>query len=541
MLALLLAAVAVIVVLHLVGDRFGIPASALLTVAGLVYGLSPTPVVPLDPELILTFVLPPLLYSAAIRASLIEIRRSLRVVISLSVLLVLVTALVVGLGMSWFLPGVGLAAGVALGGAVAPPDPVASLSVGRRAGLPGRLINIIEGEGLLNDATALTILTVAVSAVVSGTFSFPQATLRFVILAAGGVAVGVATAYLIRLLRRFIRDSVPVNCISLATPFFAYLVAEQIHVSGVLAVVVAGLIIGHDTPRYTNAQSRLQTNAVWRLVDMLLEGFVFLLIGEQLPVIIRALHDETSHDIILASVVVLGAVLLVRPLWLLLTQSLPRVLHTRLGGLRTGERHPSDVGLSLPELLVLSWAGTRGVITLAAIFTLPLTTASGAPFPERDLLLYCAYLVVLVTLVLQGLTFAPLVRALKLEPDDLESARVRNEARLAAIHAAELRLGELIDQHLVDDATAAGLRDSLEKRANRYRGRLDVLQGADGGGVPTTPQYEQALRARRQIIGAERDELLRWRDAGRLPESELRVLETELDLQEGVLPDRGRN
>lgn len=538
MLALLVAAVAVIVVLHLVADRVNVPASALLTIAGLLYGLSPTPVVALDPDLILTFVLPPLLYSAALRASLIEIRRSLRVVISLSVLLVLVTAVLVGLGMAWLVPGVGLAAGIALGGAVAPPDPVASLSIGRRAGLPGRLVHVIEGEGLLNDATALTILTVAVGAVVSGTFSVPYAAMRFVVLAVGGVAVGIGVAYLVRVLRRFVKDSVLVNCISLATPFVAYLIAETVHVSGVLAVVVAGLIVGHDTPRYTNAASRLQTNAVWRLVDMLLEGFVFLLIGEQLPVILRNLNDEPTSDVIVASVVVLAVVLFVRPLWLLMTQSLPRVLHTRLGGFRTGVTRAPDVGLTLPELFVLSWAGTRGVITLAAIFTLPLTTNSGAPFPQRDLLLYCAYLVVLVTLVVQGLTFAPLVRAMKLEPDDLESARVRNEARLAAIRAADERLTELVEQHEVDVATAAGLRAGLARRAERYQGRLHVLQTAGGTDVPTTTAYEVALRARRQIIGAERDELLRWRDAGRLPESELRVLETELDLAERVLPDR---
>lgn len=261
LLPFVLLAVAAIVVLHLAADRTGLPAAALLTVAGLVYGLLPGPNVELDPDVVLNLVLPPLLYSAALNASLLAIRANLRAVVSLSVLLVLATALLVGAGMALVVPGVTLAAGIALGGAVAPPDPVAALSVARRARLPNRLVTLIEGEGLLNDATALTIFSVAVTAAVSGSFSYGSAGLTFVVMAAGGLIVGALAALVVRLLRRAIRDPIVTNVISLAVPFATYQVAERLHVSGVLAVVVAGLLIAHDSPRFSTGSSRLQTQA----------------------------------------------------------------------------------------------------------------------------------------------------------------------------------------------------------------------------------------------------------------------------------------
>src|SRR6185503_13588835 len=326
--------------------------------------------------------------------------------------LVLATAVVTGIGMDLFVPGVGLAAGVALGAALSPTDPLAALAVGGRAGLPPKLITIMEGEGLLNDATALTTLTVAVTAATSGGFSFGGAVLHFLEAAAGGRLCGVAVAIIVRLARSAVRDPLLVNGISLATPFAAYLLGEELHVSGVLAVAVAGLMIGHETPRFTSGASRLQATAVWHLADFLLQGFVFLLVGQQIAPVIR------------------GLVLLLRPLWLALTQSLPRRVRGRMG-----RDVPDDQYLSGREIGVLSWAGTRGVISLAAIFTLPLTIDGGRPFPGRDLLLFCTYLVVVVTLVGQGLTFAPIAHALGVHADPADAALVRTQARAASVQA----------------------------------------------------------------------------------------------------------
>ncbi|WP_433832468.1 Na+/H+ antiporter [Actinoplanes sp. CA-015351] len=538
LLAFVLAAVAVVGLVRWVANHTGLPAAAMLPVIGVGYALLPGPNISLDPDVVLTFVLPPLLYSAALDSSLLDIRRNLRTVVSLSVVLVLLTAVLIGLGFAWFVTGATLAAGIAVGAAVAPPDPVAALAVGRKAGLPPRLVTLIQGEGLLNDATALTILSVAVAAAVGGDFSATSALGQFVIAAVGGVAVGMLVAYVVRILSRPISgDPLLANAVSLSTPFCAYLLGERIHVSGVLAVVVAGLIVGHHRPRAASGAGRLQTSAVWRLVDFLLEGLVFLLIGQQLPAVVRGLAKYDTSTIVIAVSITVGVVLLLRPLWLVLTQSLPRSLHTWLGNDRSDK---GEEPLTGREVIAMSWTGTRGVISLAAIFTIPLVTESGEPFPDRDLLLFCTFVVVLVTLVGQGLTFGPLVRALKLRADDNDQARVRNEARSASVEAALAALDDLEAEEHDDIHTKVidTMRKQLRTRLSRYRGRLALLRESDADVTPVSPTYEAALHVRRVAIDAQRTELLRWRDSGRLPDEGLRVLEHELDLEERLLPDR---
>jgi CPA1 family monovalent cation:H+ antiporter len=525
----ILCAILVIVAIRWVSRRSGLPSAALLTIIGIVYALLPGPNIELEPDLILTFVIPPLLYSAALDSSLLDIRHNLRTVISLSVLLVLATAMLVGVGFELWVTGATLAAGVALGAAIAPPDPVAALAVGRRAGLPGNLITLIQGEGLLNDATALTILSVAVVSVDGDGFSVPSAVGQFLLVAAGGVVAGVVVAFVVRALRHVRDDPISANAISLSTPFAAYLVGESVHVSGVLAVVVAGLIVGHDAPRHSSGASRLQTSAVWRLVDFLLEGMVFLLIGQQLPAVVDRLNEYSTGTIVTAVGVSVGVVLLLRPLWLVLTQLLPRRLHTRLGGTDADEK-----ALNRREVVALSWAGTRGVITLAAIFTLKDNV------PDRDLMQFCAFVVVLVTLIGQGLTFAPLVGWLGLRANQADLARERNEARSAAVRAALDRLDEIQQEKHdhVEDQAIENMRRQLEVRLERYRKRIDLLEQAESDEVPVSPQYEAVLLVRRQVIGAQREELLRWREAGNLNDEGLRVLERELDHEERLLPER---
>ena len=536
-----LAAVVVVVLVRWLAERTGLPAAALLTVVGIVYAYLPGPNVGLEPEIVLTFLIPPLLYNAALDSSLIDIRRNLRTVVSLSVGLVVATALLVGAGFSLWVSGATFAVGVALGAAVAPPDPVAALAVGRRAGLPNNLVTLVQGEGLLNDATALTILTVAASAAIGGQFTFATAVGEFVIAAVGGVLAGIVVAWILRLLRPLRTDPLTANALSLATPFVAYLLAESVHVSGVLAVVVAGLIVGHDAPRYTTGASRLQTSAVWRLVDFLLEGLVFLLIGQQLPAVLEGLSQYDASTIVIAVAVTLGVVLLLRPLWLYATQILPRSLHTRLGGegiaealsnRRERERHRQK-RLSRAEITALSWSGTRGVITLAAIFTLP------EGFPDRELLHFCAFVVVLVTLIGQGITFGPLVRRLDLRANHADMARLRNEARSASVQAALDRLEDIQEQRHdhVEDHAIENMRRQLVNQMERYRRRLDLLEKTESDQIPESPQYDAAVKVRHAVLEAQREELLRWRDAGRLNDESLRVLERELDHEERLLPD----
>ncbi len=340
------------------------------------------------------------------------------------------------------------------------------------------------------------------------------------------------TAIAVRLLRSAVRDPLLVNCISLATPFAAYLLGEDLHVSGVLAVAVAGLMIGHDTPRFTSGASRLQASAVWHLADFLIQGFVFLLVGQQIAAVVRGLRAYPAATITTAAIVSLGVVLLLRPLWLVLTQSLPHILHTR----RRRAAARDDQHLTGREVVVLSWAGTRGVISLAAIFTLPLVTGGGRPFPGRDLLLFCTYLVVVATLIGQGVTFAPLARALGVRADPADAVRLRGEARAASVRAGLSRLDQIAADGDAPEPALAALRASLDHKARRYQQLLDRLEATEDAELSASPGYEAALQARRAVIDAQREELLRWRDAGHLPDSSLRILERELDHEERTLP-----
>ncbi|OBH86882.1 sodium:proton antiporter [Mycobacterium scrofulaceum] len=546
-LALLLAAVGAIVAMNWVSDRTGLPSAGLLTLVGIGYGLLPGPNVGLRPDIVMTCILPPLLYNAALESSLVGIRRNLRTVISLSVILVLLTAASVGAAFALLVSGATLAVGVVLGAAVAPTDPVAALAVARKVGLPLNIVTLIEGEGLLNDATALTTLSVAITVARGSDFSFPFAVREFALAAVGGLVIGLAFAWCRRLLRRLPHDVMTANAISLATPFLAYLAAEKVHASGVLAVVVCGLVVGHDSPRSESGASRLQTRAVWRLANFLLEGLVFLLIGQQFPAILDGLRGYPVSTIVVATTVTTAAVLLVRPLWLLLTQSLPRSLHTRLGNV-TGTDDDDDDDppqarpprernaerLSGREIFVLSWAGTRGVVSLAAIFAVPFATDSGARFPLRDLLLFCTLVVVLVTLIGQGSTFGPVVRALGVHAKAVDEVRLRNRARTAAVRAALDTLNEMDHESEADARAIDVVRRQLCARLERYQRRLDVLSDSDE--LPNYPEYEAAVAIRRAAIDAERDELVRWRDAGMLPDRSLRVLERELDHEEVTLP-----
>jgi CPA1 family monovalent cation:H+ antiporter len=292
----------------------------------------------------------------------------------------------------------------------------------------------------------------------------------------------------------------------------------------------------------------LQTRAVWRLVNFLLEGFVFLLIGQQLPGIMKGLDDYSTSTIIVAVSATLAVVLLMRPLWLLVTQILPRPLHTRLGDVSgpdyssasdsaQGSRDRNSQRLNAREVFVLSWAGTRGVVSLAAIFTVPLVTETGAPFPCRDLLLFCTLVVVLVTLIGQGLTFAPLARALGIRARPADESRLRKLASVAAIRAAINRLDALnaqspssIERQAIDTVSA-----QLSARLKSRQQQLDVLEIADADDIPAFPNDEALLEIRRAAIDAQREELVRWRDAGMLSDRGLRTIGRGLDLEEGML------
>jgi Na+/H+ antiporter len=517
-----LAAVAVVVAGSLLARRFSVPVPVVLVFAGLGYALLPGRNVELDPDVVFFVVIPPLLYAAAIDASLVDIRANRRPIASLSVGLVLATAFAVGGVLEAVVPVVPIAVALALGAAVAPPDPIAALAVARRAGLPPRLLTLVEGEGLLNDATALTMYQVAVAAATGAGFSLLHASGQFALAALGGVVTGLAVAWLARQLYRRLDDPLLETAMSLATPFGAYLLAAQIGASGVLAVVVAGLWISYSSPTVISAATRLQSRSVWRLVALLLEGLVFLLIGQQVPVVLGGLDDVDPIHTVLACVLTLAAVLLVRPVWLYLIVHLP--------GRLLGENAPTLGGR---ELVALSWAGTRGVITLAAAFALPLTV-DGEPLPGRELLLLCAYLVVLVTLVGQGLTFGRLLRMLGLRDDRAGRLRARGEARVAATEAALRQLDDMAEDGFDADVVRR-VREDSERRLRRRKERLRLLDRTDVGEEDGVRPAAEVAELRRALLEAERRELLRRRDSGQLRDADLRGLQRELDHEERLL------
>ncbi len=518
---------AAVCVARLIARATGISSPILLVLGGLAIAAAFHDVsVELEPDLILVLFLPPLLYGASLDSSLLDFRANRRPILLLSVGLVLFTATVVALVAYVLIPGLPLAGAFALGAIVGPPDAVAAIAIGRRVGLPARLQVIIEGEGLLNDATALVLYRVAVAAAIGGGFSLLESAGRFFYAAIVGALIGMVVAWVSGYVRSKLDDPLVENALSLATPFIAYLPAEEVSASGVIAVVVAGLILGHASATVQSSRSRLQTQPVWKLVTFLLEGTVFLLIGLQLP---RILEGIAAYSVLLAvrdGLILLLVVLLTRPLWIFPATYLPRRL-----SLRVREKDPSPPW-QYPA--ALSWAGMRGVVSLAAAFALPLTLENGQPFPERDLLLFLTFVVICGTLVLQGLTFSAVLRRLGLRRDRQGLLLAQAAAQQSAGRAGLARLEQELDAAEPPDGVVDGLRQLSTSRMNSGWERLSEVREGYGNGEDETPSAAWR-RLRAAMLEAERAELVRLRDAGQLPDEALREMQKQLDFEEVTL------
>jgi monovalent cation/hydrogen antiporter len=492
--------------------RLPVPAPLVLTVVGLITSFIPgTPEVHLDPDVVLIGFLPPLLFATAIQTSLVDFRRYRRPIGLLSVGLVAVTALAVGTVVWWLLP-VPFAAAVAIGAVVAPPDAVAATAIAKRVGMPRRMVTILQGESLVNDATALVLLRTAVVAMTSSVVVW-EVGLDFVVTAVGGVAVGLGIALVTGKIRYHVNDETTDTAISFLTPFMAYLIAEGVDVSGVLAVVVAGIVLGHKSYLVQSASSRVFERTNWRTVEFLLENTVFLLIGLQVCGIVMAVGDSdlSLGQIIGACVATTLVVIVVRPLWVFPGTYLPRLLP----GVRA--REPVAPPWTYPA--GVSWAGMRGVVTLAAAFTLPEDT------PERDVLILIALVVVGATLLIQGATLPWVLRRLRLRGPDpaedaLQAATVQERATAAGIR----QLAEIAGNDR--EETVARVRDRSRERANAMWERL--------GENDETP-FQSYARLRVAMIDAERVELIRMRDDGTVPDDVLRGVIEALDVEETIL------
>ena len=528
----LLVAVAALATL---ATRLKIPYPILLVLGGSLLGFVPKlPRVELDPDLVFLLFLPPLLYVSALFTSWRDFRANVRPITLLAVGLVLMTTLVVAavvhavIGLPW-------AAAFVLGAIVSPTDAIAATTVAQRLGVPRRIVTILEGESLVNDATGIVAYRIAVAAVVTGAFSIWEAGLQFVVGAAGGVAVGLAVGWAVIWARSHLSEDPSVqNTVSLLTPFVSYLLAEELpaylwhytglpgelHFSGVLAVVATGLYWGRRGPSIISSGTRLQGYAVWELMTFLLNGLIFVLIGLQLRSVVEQLGEYSAGDLILYAVLVSLTVILVRMAWAFPATYVPRWISRRLR-----ERDPSPPWRAV---MVIAWTGMRGVISLAAALALPLQTASGAEFVWRDLIIFLTFCVILATLVVQGLSLPVLIRALGLE-DDRIGDREETDGRIRVAEAALQRLEELVEEEWVREDTAERIRGLYNYRRNRFASRFDD----DAEGVEERSGAYQRLMA--ELLVAQRQRLVRMRDEGKIGDEVMHRIERELDLEESRL------
>ncbi|MFJ9537963.1 Na+/H+ antiporter [Streptomyces sp. NPDC101225] len=507
-----------------VARRTPVPAPLLLVAVGLAVSYVPgVPDYTLDPEIVLPLVLPPLLHKEAVESSYLDLRATMRPVALLSVGYVLFATFVVGWIAYLVVPGLPLPAALVLGAVVAPTDAVAAAAVARRVGLPSRITTILQGESLLNDATAITAYRVAVAAAVGEGASWIGGIGEFLLAAVGGVVVGLVLMAPIHWLRTHVKEALLQNTMSLLIPFAAYAVAEQVHASGVLAVVVVALYIGHRAWEVDFA-TRLQEEAVWKVVAFVLESAVFALIGLQLPVVLKGLGEYRGVDAVWYAVVVFLVVVVTRFVWVYPGTFVPRMLSARI---REREENPTWRGP-----IVTSWAAMRGVVSLAIAFSIPLTVHGGGPFPQRNLILFLTFTTVIGTLVVQGFSLAPLIRLLKFPGRDEQAETLAEaNAQAQASRVAERRLDELLadERNALPPPLADRLRQVLERRRNAVWERLGQVNPVTGESVDDTYR-----RLSREMIGAERAMFVRLRDGRYIDDEMLRTLLRRLDLEEAA-------
>jgi CPA1 family monovalent cation:H+ antiporter len=497
--------------------RLLVPYPIFLVLGGLALSLVPrVPVSHLDPDLVFLIFLPPLLWSAAYFTSLRDFRANLRPILLLAVVLVAVTTVAVAAVARAIVPGLGWPVALALGAIVSPPDAVAATAIARRLRIPHRLVTILEGESLVNDAAALVLYRVAVAAAVTGSFVPGTVLPQFLLTAAGGVAVGLFVGSVTRWALRHTDDSLAAVAITLLAPYAAWVIGERLHVSSVLACVTGGLFLRQVLSVLASPAMRLQARAVWDLLVFVLNGVIFVLIGLELGAIREAGLPTSLGRLVVQGAIVSAAAIGIRLLWVPLGVAIPRLLSPAL---RRRDPFPP-----WSNVLVLAWTGMRGVVSLAAALALPLTTASGAPFPFRDEVILLTFAVILATLVLQGLTLTPLLRRLDLGEDtrlEMEEAQARETAARAGL----ARLADLAGEAWVP-------RDGADRLRAIYTQRVRRASPIDPGDREAAAQAQAALRRlRHETLTAERRAVIALRDQGAISDDVLHRIEQELDVE----------
>jgi len=513
--------VATIVVLAVLAKRFSLPYPIVFVVGGGFLAFFPhLPTIRLDPQWVFLIFLPPLLYSGGFFTDWTVFKQNVKPIGILAIGLVLITTVVVAFVAKTFLPGFDWADAFVLGAVISPPDPVAAGAVFERFSVPERIVAILDGEGLLNDAVALVLYGFAIDAVVTGRFSLAAASGDFVLVAVGGVLFGIAIAWmfsnLIRVLRRFdLSDTLIDVTIRLLTPYACYLGAEAIHVSGVLASVAAGIYVSRASARALEPGARLVSSAVWDLIVFLLNGFVFLLIGLQLRSIVSDPSFVKSE--LSVGLMICGVIIVVRMIWCYVGIYAPMALETKYG---SREKPPK-----WQYTFILGWSGMRGIVSLAAALAIPTMTASGGAFPNRNVIIFVTFCVIAVTLVGQGLVLIPLISWLKIDAGGARRQR-ELEVRVAALEAAISRLRSL--EPKFDSVEQWEVESRL---IGEYQYRIGHLRGyLDGSVEEGDLRHDTALQ--HEALTAERREIARLRQLGDIPDVIFRTIQYDLDLAE---------
>ena len=499
--------------LSVLAGTIRVPYPILLVLGGLVLGFLPgVPPAELPPDLVLVLFLPPLLYQAAFFSSPRDLRADARAITLLAVGLVLATMSAVAAAAHTVVGGLPWAAAFTLGAIVAPTDPLAATAIARRLGVPRRLVTVLEGESLVNDASALVAYRLAVAAVVAGSFSLWGAGLQFVGRGIGGVAIGLAVGWLIAEARRRIEDPVVEIVLSVVTGYAAYLPAELMGASGVLAAVTAGLYVGWRAPELASPSTRLLGFSFWEVLVYLLNAVLFVLVGLQLHPILTGVSGSSAAVLLGQAALVSAVVIAVRLGWMFSVPYLVRLLDRRQAQLarRLGAR----------ERLVIGWSGMRGAVSLAAALALPLD------FPMRNLILFLTFSVIFATLVVQGLTLPTLIRRLHFHDDGAEQ-REELRARLAATHAALDRLDELAVEDWTREDTVQRLHNLYEFRRRRLKERAGIWE--DGGAEDRSLAYQRLVR---ELLQAQRQAIVVLRNQGQISNDVMHRIEHELDLED---------
>lgn len=516
---LILICLVAVALLAIGARKIRIPYPILLTCGGVILALIPgLPAIQLDPQLVFNLFLPPLLYPAAVYTSWRDFRTNLRTILPLATVLVLITMTATAF-VFHSLAGLPLAVAFVFGALISPPDAVAALAVTQDLRVPRKIIVILEGESLVNDATSFISFRFAVAAALTGSFSFGQASWQFLLAATGGLCVGLGVGWLATQVQKRLDDPPVQTMFSLLTPYVAYFTGEKVHVSGILAVVIAGMYYGWRAPRVLSGRMRLQAVPVWEMVLFALNGVLFILIGLQLPQAIRALEPGSAFQIANLAISILFVMVLVRFAWMFGTTYLPRAFS------RTS-RHKKRVPWQ--HTVLIAWTGLRGADSLAGALAIPFVLPNNEPFPGRDLILLLTFCVIFGTLVLQGLTLTPLVRWLGVM-DDHVTEREERLARLKANEAALARLEAIESLHQANPKTVERLRSEYLDRIEQLRS-----EGAEEKRVRRlfSPDFEELARA---ALGTERETVITLRNEETISDQAFRRIQRDIDLAEARL------